>query len=150
MTKNYSDVTIFMIEDDDIDAMEVKRCFQKLRVANPIKRAVDGIDALEMLSTGQVAAPFIILLDLQMPRMGGIEFLHQIRKDPEYSSSVIFVLTTSKADEDVLNSYKQNIAGYLLKEQSGVQFIDVIAMLERYWKIAKLPVLPNFPPENLL
>ena len=143
MTKVSRDVTVFLIEDDDIDAMSIKRSFRKLRIGNPIKRAVDGVEAFEMLSAGEVTAPFIILLDLQMPRMGGVEFLQEIRKDPKYSSSVVFVLTTSKNDQDIVNSYKKNIAGYFLKEETGKEFLDIVTMLEGYWTIAHLPV-PSF------
>ena len=139
MTEKNSDVTIFLIEDDDIDAMSVERCFRKLRIVNPIIRAVDGQEALEMLASGAISAPYIILLDLQMPRMGGLEFLQEIRKDPQYGSSVIFVLTTSKGDEDILTSYKQNIAGYFLKEESGNEFLDIVTVLQGYWKVAQLP-----------
>ena len=133
------EVTLFLVDDDDIDAMAVERGFLKQRISNPVVRARDGLQALEMLSAGSIKPPFIVLLDLQMPRMGGLEFLQEIRQDPELKSSVIFILTTSGHDEDVLASYNLNIAGYILKENTGEGFLDIINMLQAYWKVVLLP-----------
>jgi CheY-like chemotaxis protein len=133
------EVTIFLVDDDEIDAMTVERGFLKQRISNPVVRASDGLEALEMLRSGSIKPPFIILLDLQMPRMGGLEFIREIRQDPELKSCVIFVLTTSRHDEDVLASYSLNIAGYILKENTGEEFLDIINMLQGYWKVVLLP-----------
>ena len=133
------EVTLFLVDDDDIDAMAVERGFLKQRISNPVVRARDGLQALEMLRSGSIKPPFIVLLDLQMPRMGGLEFLQEIRQDPELKSSVIFILTTSGHDEDVLASYNLNIAGYILKENTGEGFLDIINMLQAYWKVVLLP-----------
>jgi len=139
MKTNSKDVTLLLVEDDDIDAMTIERGFLKQRIANPIVRAYDGIEALELLRSNKVSRPLIILLDLQMPRMGGIEFLKQLRADEALSDLVVFVLTTSKSEEDMLSSYKQHIAGYLLKGDSGEKFLDIVNVLDSYWKIVQLP-----------
>ena len=139
MKTNSKDVTLLLVEDDDIDAMTIERGFLKQRIANPIVRAYDGIEALELLRSNKVSRPLIILLDLQMPRMGGIEFLKQLRADEALSDLVVFVLTTSKSEEDMLSSYKQHIAGYFIKGDSGEKFLDIVNVLDSYWKIFQLP-----------
>ncbi|MFT5852054.1 MAG: CheY-like chemotaxis protein [Colwellia sp.] len=133
------DVTILLVEDDDVDAMTLKRAFNKLKIANPLVRACDGLEALEILKRGSVPSPFIILLDLQLPRMNGLEFLEVIRKDPKYARNIIFVLTTSKSDEDMILSYKQNIAGYFVKNAASDGFLDIVKLLDAYWKIVHFP-----------
>jgi len=132
-------VSLLLIEDDDIDAMYIMRDFKKRKIANPFLRAVDGLDALEKLRNGKVARPFIILLDLQMPRMNGIEFLEELRKDEALSDSVVFVLTTSKDERDIVSSYENHIAGYFVKEAPGEGFLSVIEVLDGYWRLAHLP-----------
>ena len=135
------EVTILLVEDDDVDAMTIERAFKKLRVGNTIVRACDGLEAFELLNDSVLASPFIILLDLQMPRTNGLEFLEALRKDPKHASSIVFVLTTSKADEDMISSYKHNVAGYFLKNSAGDEFLDIVNVLDGYWKIVHFP--PN-------
>lgn len=132
-------ITILLVEDDDVDALGVERSFSRRNIANPIVRAKDGLEALEMLKNGEIKAPYIILLDLQMPRMNGLEFLNKVRQDSNLSNAVIFVLTTSRAEADILASYENHIAGYFVKDDVGANFSDMIDMLEGYWKIAYLP-----------
>jgi CheY-like chemotaxis protein len=136
---NYKQATILLVEDDDIDAIIVERAFSKLKIANPIIRAKDGITALELLRNKTVANPYIILLDLNMPRMGGLEMLHELRNDKQLNSSVVFVLTTSKDDEDKTAAYSKNIAGYILKERLQNNFSDLVQLLDHYWRIVELP-----------
>ncbi|MGX5174582.1 response regulator [Aliikangiella sp. IMCC44653] len=133
------EVKLFLIEDDDIDAMTVTREFKKQRISNPIVRARDGLEALEMLRTGKIERPYIILLDLRMPRMNGLEFLEAIRSDDDLKDSVVFVLTTSKDDRDITESYKKQIAGYFVKDQTGSEFLNVVNLLEGYWKVVHFP-----------
>ena len=135
------EVTILLVEDDDVDAMTIERAFKKLRIGNTIVRACDGLEAFEILNDVGIASPFIILLDLQMPRMNGLEFLEALRNDPKHASSIVFVLTTSKADEDMISSYKHNVAGYFLKNSAGDEFLDIVNVLDGYWKIVHFP--PN-------
>ena len=133
------EVTLLLVEDDDIDAMAIERSFRNNRIGNPIVRACDGLAALDMLRNGKVPQPFVILLDIQMPRMNGFEFLENIRSDETLAHNVVFILTTSKADEDITAGYRQHIAGYFVKDESGENFIDVVNVLERYWKTVHLP-----------
>ena len=134
-----SELTILMVEDDDVDAKGMERSFKKRRIANPIVRAVDGQEALELLENEKVPSPYIILLDLQMPRMNGLEFLTTIRNHEKLKSSVVFVLTTSHAEEDITAAFNQQIAGYFVKDEVGANFCEMLDMLEGYWRIAYLP-----------
>ena len=139
MDKKSKEVTLLLVEDDDVDAMTIERSFLKQRISNKIVRAYDGIEALALLRQDTVPRPLIILLDLQMPRMGGIEFLKELRADVNLSHLVVFVLTTSKSEEDMLSSYKQHIAGYFVKGQSGEKFLEIVNVIDSYWKVVELP-----------
>lgn len=139
MSINTNEITLLLLEDDDIDAMAITRALDKMNIGNNIIRACDGLEGLELLRGGAVPSPYIILLDLQMPRLTGLEFLEEIRQDPVLDKSIVFVLTTSKSDEDITASYKKNIAGYFLKENVGEEFLDIVKMLKGYWKIVLFP-----------
>lgn len=140
MDSNYGEVRILLIEDDDIDAMAVERGIRKLKLANPICRAMNGLEALEILrDKDAITRPYIILLDLNMPIMGGLEFLKKIREDRDLKDSIIFVLTTSAADEDRAAAYEENIAGYIVKSDVKDGFHQVINMLDCYWRLVLLP-----------
>ncbi|GAA0812394.1 response regulator [Colwellia asteriadis] len=136
---NYKPATILLVEDDDIDAMGVERAFKKLKIGNPIVRAKDGVIALELLKSGSIDKPYIMLLDLNMPRMGGLELLAELRNDKNLKNSVVFVLTTSKDDEDKLAAYDKNIAGYIVKEKLQHGFDELVKLLDHYWRIVELP-----------
>lgn len=110
-----------------------------MHIGNHIMRACNGQEGLELLRSGAVPSPFIILLDLQMPCLNGLEFLAKIRQDPKLDKSIVFVLTTSESDEDITASYKKHIAGYFVKEKVGDGFLDIINVLKGYWKIVLFP-----------
>jgi CheY-like chemotaxis protein len=136
-------VTILLVDDDKVDAMAVKRSFRELKIANPVIEAHNGIEALELLrgenGHEKVPGPLLILLDLNMPRMGGLEFLEELRRDPLLSSALVFVMTTSAADEDRIQAYQKNVAGYVLKNRLGQSFLEAVAMLEHYWRVIEFP-----------
>lgn len=134
------EVTLFIVDDDDIDAIALERAMRKLKLGNKVHRAKDGQEALDMLRAGTVASPYIVLLDLNMPRMTGLEFLQALRDDPRLTITVVFVLTTSKSDEDLVAAYKSHVAGYVLKQHMDRDFMDVIGMIEHYWRLAELPI----------
>ena len=145
-TKTMSDqtVSILLVEDDDIDIEAVRRGFRKHKIANPFLVAKDGVEALALLREG-IEYPFLILLDLNMPRMNGIGFLKELRNDPALKTSIVFVLTTSSDERDRWAAYEQNIAGYLLKSQVGKDFVHIINMLDLYWRYVEFP--PQEAPE---
>lgn len=132
--------SLLLVEDDDVDVMSVKRAFRKLKIANPLHITRDGLEALAALrNPGQIPRPTLVLLDLNMPRMNGLEFLEEIRKDSELKKLVVFVLTTSEADEDLCAAYQQNVAGYIVKSDVAKDFMEVIALLDHYWRVVELP-----------
>jgi CheY-like chemotaxis protein len=138
-------VHLLLVEDDEVDAEAVVRGFSKNRIANPFTVVRDGRDALNALRGENgwepLPRPYMILLDLNMPRMGGLEFLTEIRRDPKLKDSIVFVLTTSSDEKDIVAAYDENVAGYLLKSQAGENFLNVIEMLQHYWRIVEFPPL---------
>ena len=133
-------MTLFIVDDDDIDAIALERALRKLRLLNTVRRARDGQEALNLLRAGEIPAPFIILLDLNMPRMNGLEFLEALRTDPMLTHAVVFVLTTSKSDEDLVAAYRKHVAGYVFKQHMDRDFLEVIGLVEHYWRLVELPV----------
>ena len=133
-------LNILLIEDDQVDVMNVRRAFEKNRIANPLYVAGDGVEALEMLRSHKVPQQRrIVLLDLNMPRMNGIEFLRELRADPNLSHTPVIVLTTSDDERDKINAYNLNVAGYLLKPVTFINFVEVMAALNKYWTLVELP-----------
>jgi len=139
MLAEKKEVTLFLVEDDDVDAITIERSLKKQRIGNQMIRAHDGVEALEMMQNGKVPHPYIVLLDLQMPRMNGLEFLKSMRQDTTLTDTVVFILTTSNADQDLIAGYENHIAGYFVKQEAGENFIDVIKTLDSYWKIVHFP-----------
>lgn len=134
-------MTILLVEDDEVDVMNVKRAFKKNNISNPLIVASNGIEALEVLRSVSPdnTRPKIVLLDLNMPRMGGIEFLKEIRQDPELSSLSVFVMTTSNEDSDKIEAFNLNVAGYILKPLSMDRFISAVSTLNSYWTLCEFP-----------
>lgn len=140
----HKSVTFLLVEDDDVDVMVLKHSFRRLKIANPIVVARDGIEALEVMRGGNgnhpLPTPYIVLLDLNMPRMNGVEFLQEIRSDPKLTRTVVFILTTSDDERDKTKAYDHHVAGYIVKsEATGQLFIDALEMLDRYWRVVELP-----------
>jgi CheY-like chemotaxis protein len=131
------------VEDDDLCIMGLVRAFKKAKIANPISFAHDGIDALEMLrgtnGRERLPRPYLILLDLNMPRMGGVEFLKELRKDEDLKKSIVFIMTTSGADKDKVNAYNLGVAGYILKTNPANAFLEATALLDTYWRVVEFP-----------
>lgn len=132
-------VNILLVEDDEVDIMNVQRAFKKNNINNPLHIAHNGIEALELLRSGSIPMPPIIILDINMPKMNGIEFLQELRQDPELNRISVFVMTTSNEDSDKINAYNLNVAGYILKPLSFEKFISAVATLDRYWKLCERP-----------
>jgi CheY-like chemotaxis protein len=133
------------VEDDDICLMMLNRTFKKAKITNPISVAYDGIEALESLrgtnGRPRLPRPYLILLDLNMPRMDGIEFLKELRKDEELKRSVVFIMTTSDAEEDKVKAYNLGVAGYILKSNPANAFLEATALLDTYWRVVELPAV---------
>lgn len=133
-------VSILLVEDDEVDIMNVQRAFKKNKITNPLYIARNGLDALDIYRKEIILPmPRIILLDINMPKMGGIEFLTEIRKDPALKSLSVFVMTTSNEDSDKIAAYDLNVAGYILKPLSFESFVSAVATLNHYWRICERP-----------
>ena len=133
-------LNILLVEDDEVDVMNVRRAFQKNHITNPLFVAGNGLDALDQLRGGAIPRDRrIILLDLNMPQMNGIEFLREVRNDPELNLTPVIVLTTSNDERDRIEAYNLNVAGYLLKPVTFSNFCEVMAALNKYWALVELP-----------
>jgi CheY-like chemotaxis protein len=137
-------LNILLVDDDDIDVMNVRRAFKKNNILNPLSVASNGLEALALLRGEDGREPLpkerrLILLDLNMPKMNGIEFLRELRADPKLSTITVIVLTTSDDERDKVEAYKLNVAGYILKPVTFMAFVEAMATLNKYWSINELP-----------
>lgn len=135
---------ILLVEDDRVDVMNVQRAFKKANITNPLFIASEGIEALKVLrneseTVHMPKARRLVLLDLNMPKMGGIEFLKALRADRDLRHTPVIVLTTSDQERDRVNAYDLNVAGYILKPVTFASFSEVMAALNRYWTLCEIP-----------
>lgn len=129
---------ILLVEDDVIDAMTVRRAFKELNLKNPLTHVTNGEEALDYLQKAE-PLPCVILLDLNMPRMNGVEFIRAAKADPALKSIPIIVLTTSRDHSDVTDSYSLSVAGYIVKPVDYGGFVEVVRTLGLYWTINEFP-----------
>jgi DNA-binding NarL/FixJ family response regulator len=130
---------ILLVEDDKIDAMTVKRALQELNVANQLIHTLNGEEAVEYLRNNGNQKPCVILLDLNMPRMNGIEFLKVTKADDALKRIPVVVLTTSKDEQNIVDSFRLNVAGYILKSADHEKFVDAMRTVNIYWTLSELP-----------
>lgn len=138
-------INILLVEDDEVDVMNVKRAFKKYNITNPLFTAGNGVEALAMLRVQNGQPPVVpvnrrlILLDLNMPKMNGLEFLHEIRQQEDLKRTPVIVLTTSDEDKDRIEAYNLNVAGYILKPVTFANFAEVMIALNKYWALCEMP-----------
>lgn len=133
-------LNILLVEDDEIDVMNVQRAFRQNHITNPLFVAENGMEALEILRGDEMPKDRrLVLLDLNMPKMNGIEFLQELRADPTLSHIPVVVLTTSNDDQDKLRAYDLNVAGYLVKPVNFSDFSTLMVTLNKYWMLVELP-----------
>lgn len=130
---------ILLVEDDTIDAMTVKRAFKELKVNNPLTHALNGEEALAQLQQQESETPCVILLDLNMPKMNGVEFLKIAKDDPSLKKIPVVVLTTSNEERDIVESFKLGVAGYIVKPVDYRKFVEAIRTIDLYWTLSELP-----------
>jgi CheY-like chemotaxis protein len=130
---------ILLVEDDSVDVMTVKRAFKEIDVANPLVTTGDGEEALEYLQDHATSKPCVILLDLNMPRMSGIEFMKIAKSDAFLRTIPIIVFTTSNTEQDITQSFELGAAGYMVKSVDYSTFIETIKTIDSYWSLSKLP-----------
>ncbi len=135
-------INILLIEDDEVDVMTVQRAFEKSNVASPLYVASNGLEALAKLRSAESEIPTsrrLILLDLNMPKINGIEFLKELRQDPLLQHIPVIVLTTSAEEKDRVEAYNLHVAGYIVKPVTFHKFIEVIEALNQYWMLCEFP-----------
>lgn len=130
---------ILLIEDDDVDVMTVKRALKDLKVSNQLVPMGDGEEAIKYLKTESAAKPCIVLLDLNMPKMDGAEFLKIVKADKALKKIPVVILTTSNSDRDVIESFELGAAGYMVKSVDYEKFVETIKAIDMYWNLSKLP-----------
>ena len=137
-------IHVLVVDDDDIDAKAVQRALRKHGMENPVVVASDGEEALKILrgdgERDRLRQPYLVLLDLNMPRLNGHEVLAAIREDPALRESIVFVLTTSADERDRQAAYERNVAGYLQKGKVGRNMEDVVGIIEHYCRAVQFPV----------
>lgn len=136
-------IDVLIIDDDEVDVMMLQRALGKHNMFNPKAIAADGMQAISWLRSAKTSDmghhAHMILLDLNMPQMGGLEFLEKMREDPKLCDCIVFALTTSDDERDIEKAYKFNVAGYIVKSKTGKQFAGLVKLLEKYWTIIELP-----------
>lgn len=131
---------ILLVEDDALDVMSVRRALTRARLSNPVRVVGDGMEALDVLRHETVpGGRRLVLLDLNMPRMGGLEFLRELRADPKLHATPVVVLTTSNDERDKAAAFDHHVAGYLLKPLGFTVLVDLLESLNRYWSHVEMP-----------
>lgn len=133
-------LNILLVEDDEVDVMNVRRAFERNNVSNPLFVAGNGLEGLDVLRGDEMPRERrLVLLDLNMPKMNGIEFLQALRADPDLAATPVVVLTTSNDDQDKIDAYNLNVAGYLLKPVTFNNFCEKMTALNKYWTLVEMP-----------
>lgn len=131
---------ILLVDDDVVDVMNVRRAFERGHISNPLWTASDGAEGLALLRSDKFPAERrVVLLDINMPRMSGLEMLREMRADPALQMIPVVMLTTSNDDRDLVEAYRLNVAGYLIKPVTFVAFVDLMTAMNQYWNLVELP-----------
>jgi len=130
---------ILLAEDDAVDQETVRRALKDIKVTNRLQVVSNGEEALNHLRNEANERPCVILLDLKMPKMDGVEFLREAKKDEKLKILPVVVLTTSKEEQDKVESFRLGVAGYMLKPVDYKQFVEVIRMIDLYWSLSEIP-----------
>jgi CheY-like chemotaxis protein len=131
--------SILLVEDDKVDAMTIKRALRDIKVTNHLDIVGNGEEALEFLGNSEIDHPGIILLDLNMPKMNGIEFLKIAKSDESLRNIPVIVLTTSQEEQDRFDSFNLGVAGYMVKPVDYIKFVEVVKVIDKYWTLSELP-----------
>lgn len=134
-----SNLTILIVEDDKVDAITIQRALKELKILNPVVICENGLEALNFLNNEENPLPGIILLDLNMPKMNGVEFLEHRNNNQTLKLIPTVVLTTSKNEQDKVESFNLGVAGYMIKPVDYMQFVEVIKTIDLYWTLSELP-----------
>lgn len=127
-------LNLLVVDDDSIDLMTMKRGLSRAGIAHRIAEAKDGVEALAVLRSGEMpTARRLVLLDLKLPRMSGLEFLKELRDDPELASTPVVIITTSSQEKERREAHRLNVAGYFVKSLDFTSFVELLTIIDRYW-----------------
>jgi CheY-like chemotaxis protein len=139
-------IPILLVEDDQVDVMTVQRAFKRNNIINPLNVVGNGREALDYLrhqgafaDQSAFPTPGIILMDINMPLMNGIECLKEIKADEHLRKLPVIMLTTSKEECDRVESFKLSVAGYIIKPVEFEKFVEAVKVLRLYWTLSELP-----------
>ena len=136
---------VLLVEDDEVDVMMIQRAFEKSNKGHLLHIASDGEEALEILSKGKIPHPFLVLLDINMPRMNGLEFLGLLRENHNLKNIAVIILSSSRREDDVCGAYNKHVAGYFIKPINGKQLEEMMNVISTYWDGSERGL--NCPPE---
>ncbi len=138
-------IPVLLVEDDDVGVENVIRAFEENKISNPLYVTVNGEDALDFLrheggyrDSEEAPRPGIILLDISMPIMDGIEFLEVVKHDDDFKRIPVIVLTTSQEERDRVDSFKLSVAGYIVKPVEFEDFVKAVQVIDVYWTLSEL------------
>lgn len=136
-------IPLLVVDDDELEVVAIRRGLKKINLNIPFCHAKDGLEALDFLrgkhGHDKLGKPFLVLLDINMPRMNGHEFMREVRADPELCDTVIFVLTTSNDESDMTEAYQNQAAGFIVKSHLKGDYQSLAMMLKTYWDVVLLP-----------
>ncbi|NIZ13942.1 response regulator [Phaeobacter sp. HF9A] len=133
-------MNILLVEDNNLDAMMIERALGKVAPDTHVTRAVDGVEALEIINADRMVKPYFILLDINMPRMNGHEFLQALRGSAIDSENMVFMFTTSDSAQDIAKAYRESVNGYIVKPQGRAGMNAVLDTLQSYWSTCEPPL----------
>ena len=131
---------ILLVEDDEVDIMTIQRALKEIKVTNSLEITMNGEEAQDYLRHPDKVRPCIILLDINMPRMNGIDFLKERSRDGAIKSIPVVVLTSSKEEQDMVQSFSLGVSGYMIKPVDYKQFVETIRVIDLYWTLSQFPL----------
>ncbi len=138
---NMSKLKVLLVDDDEVDYMNVKRAFKKNNLEHVLEYQPNGLDAINYLKSVEKRSnlPQVVLLDINMPKMNGHEFLEELRSNDKLKHIVVYVLTTSSQNSDIDKAYKNQVSGYLVKPLDFDEFKSTVKRLDDLWEVQKFP-----------
>ena len=130
---------VLLVEDDHLDAMIVKRALDDLKVTNKLVHTTNGEEALEYMRNKESEKPCLVLLDLNMPKTNGVEFLRIVKADEVLKRTPVVVLTASTEEQDVIETFKLGVAGYIVKPVDYMRFVEAMRTVTLYWTLCEFP-----------
>ena len=130
---------ILLLEDDEIDVVAIKRALNELNIKSPLVVCENGVKGLEWLRANLSNPPALILTDIDMPIMNGLEFLDKVKHDPDLLKLPVVILSTFREESDRARAFKLGVAGYMIKPVDASKYLSVMETIAAYWRTSELP-----------